>query len=124
MRFQHRSITSSKEAFSVRLSYILQHLNKTETQRSIAEYCKVSVSTISAICNERVQWVSLNTLMKIADKLKLNYEVTFQGTRGKTAHSVTVESAIDYIQLSKITSVKKSILKNTSKLNKVVPFVH
>lgn len=114
MRYQHFSIVSSKEAFSIRLSYILQHLNKTETQRSIAEYCGVSTSTISAICNEHVQCVSLNTLMKIADKLKLNYEVVFKGNRGKVSNFVTVESAVDYMKLGKLNPVRKNVMKGNS----------
>lgn len=98
MRFKHQAVLLAKKAFLVRLSYIITRVTaKDVTQKDIALLVGCSPSQISAIKNEREKAVTIETLMRVADTLRLNYEIVYRSINGKCRHSFKIESCIDYM---------------------------
>lgn len=102
MRYIHTAIESSKQAFVVRLSFILSHLNAKITQRELAIMTGVSPSTISCLKNNRHDRVSINSVLRVADALKLEYTVSIVSRNGKSKSEVVVESAVAYMARSSV----------------------
>ncbi|MCT7476010.1 hypothetical protein N5V81_13585 [Escherichia coli] len=81
MRFKHQTVVLAKKAFLVRLSYIITRV--TAKRRYAERHCVISrllTVTISAIKNEREKAVTIETLMRVADTLRLNYEIVYRSS--------------------------------------------
>lgn len=102
MRYQHSATRSAKETFLIHLSYILAELNRKTTQRELAQLCQVSVSTLGAVKNGRGKNVSFETMLRIADAIRLTYQVILSSKHGKSRFTVTCESGVEYMKSSRI----------------------
>lgn len=99
MRFKHKAVDLAKKNFLVRLSYIIKNITSGDiTQRNLARYIGCAASTISAVKNERINQVSMENMMRIADALKLTYTIEYQGRNGRVKQIVKVESGVDYMK--------------------------
>lgn len=103
---KHYSEVTAKAVFIVRLSHIVNKINKQITQLSIAKFCGVSPTAISNIQHARTKLVSLDMAIKVADKLGVEFIITRQRKRGfdEKVHTVvtlqphaTYKVDIDYI---------------------------
>lgn len=102
MRYHHKATRAAKETFLNHLSFILVKLNHKTTQRELALLCRVSPSTISAVKNGNGKHVAFETLLRIADAVRLTYTVTLSSKHGKSRFTVTCESGVDYMKNSAI----------------------
>jgi len=98
MRKHHPAVHSAKETFLIHLSYILTDLNKQVTQREIAKLCQVSYSTLNAVKNGHGKNVSLETMLRIADAIRLSYTLTLTSRLGKPRYTVVAESGYQYMK--------------------------
>ncbi|ANZ48679.1 HTH DNA binding protein [Erwinia phage vB_EamM_ChrisDB] len=102
MRYQHTATRAAKETFLNHLSFIIEELNVKTTQRELAMLCQVSVSTIGAIKNGRGKNVSFETILRVADAIRLSYQVTLTSKFGKSTYSVTCEAGYDYMKTARV----------------------
>lgn len=109
-RYRNPALHAAKETFVNHISYILANLNVKTTQREIAMLCGVSVSAICAVKNGHGQHTSLDTLMKIARALRLDYTITLTGKLGKERQTVQVESGSDYIKAKRVAVNDKGVI--------------
>ncbi|HHS7556248.1 TPA: helix-turn-helix domain-containing protein [Salmonella enterica] len=99
MRFKHSAVVLAKKAFLVRLSFIIKRITEIDvTQKEIAQLVGCSASQISAIKNEREKNVTIETLMRVADVLRLTYTVEYQSRNGKCKYIFKMESGVDYMK--------------------------
>lgn len=68
------------------LSSYLYGKNQQMTLKSLAEFAKVSPSTLSGIKNGSIKSISLNKLMEIMDNLDLDYSLMVQRSGGITQY--------------------------------------
>lgn len=110
MAYNHNSIVLAKRKFGLHLSYVVCHLTtKDITQRELAQLAKVSQPVISSIKNERVERLSLPIMMKVADAIRLKYQISFNSVKGRCSVTVHVESALDYVANTSIKRTKKNV---------------
>lgn len=102
MRYHHAATRAAKETFMIHLSYILTELNRKTTQRELATLCKVSVSTLSAVKNANGKHVSFETMLRIADAVRLTYSITLTSKLGKARYTVQSESGVEYMKCSRV----------------------
>lgn len=98
MRYKHEATRKAKETFVNHLSFILGQLNRKTTQRELAILCRVSTSTICAVKNGHGKHVTFETLMRIADAVRLTYTVTLSSKLGKARYDVQTESGVEYMR--------------------------
>ncbi|QVW55097.1 hypothetical protein pEaSNUABM29_00053 [Erwinia phage pEa_SNUABM_29] len=99
MRFKHSAVVLAKKAFLVRLSFIIKRITEIDvTQKEIAQLVGCSASQISAIKNEREHAVTIETLMRVADTLRLAYVVEYSSRNGKCKHAFRIEAAVEYMK--------------------------
>lgn len=102
MRYKHEATRKAKETFVNHLSFIIGQLNRKTTQRELAMLCRVSVSTLCAVKNGNGRFVSFETLLRIADALRLTYTVTLSSKLGKARYDVQTESGVEYMRNSRV----------------------
>ncbi|ECJ0642703.1 helix-turn-helix domain-containing protein [Salmonella enterica] len=110
MAYNHNSIVLAKRKFGLHLSYVIRHLTaKDITQRELAQLAKVSQPVISSIKNDRSERLSLPIMMKVADAIRLKYQITFNSVKGRCSVTVHVESALDYVANTSLKRTAKNI---------------
>ncbi|ANZ50546.1 putative transcriptional regulator [Erwinia phage vB_EamM_Stratton] len=109
-RFKHESMHIVKMKFLVRLSFIIKRITEVDiTQKELAEFIGCSASQISAVKNERERAVTVETLMRIADALKLTYSIELRSFNGKVTEAFRLESAVDYMKENPIRVLETGI---------------
>lgn len=110
MRFKHEAVVLAKKAFLVRLSFIIKRVTELDvTQKDIAALVGCSASQISAVKNEREKAVTIETLMRIADALRLTYTIEYRSINGKVSQHFKMESGVDYMKNSPIRIMETGI---------------
>lgn len=117
MRYHHTATRSAKETFLIHLSYILTELNRKTTQRELAQLCQVSVSTLGAVKNGRSKNVSFETMLRIADAVRLTYQVVLSSKHGKSKFTVTCESGVEYMKNSRLRISDQGRVMTTRRVN-------
>lgn len=108
MAYNHNSIVLAKRKFGLHLSYVIRHLTaKDITQRELAQLAKVSQSVISSIKNDHSERLSLPIMMKVADAIRLKYQITFNSVKGRCSVTVHVESALATTQIRPLNVQRK-----------------
>ncbi|QVW28620.1 putative transcriptional regulator [Erwinia phage pEa_SNUABM_8] len=102
MRYQHVATRAAKETFMTHLSFIIEELNTKTTQRELAQLCQVSVSTIGAIKNGHSKNVSFETILRVADAIRLTYEVVLSSKFGKARYTVKCEAGYEYMKAARV----------------------
>ncbi|AFQ96571.1 HTH DNA binding protein [Erwinia phage phiEaH2] len=109
-RFKHESMHIVKMKFLVRLSFIIKRITEVDiTQKELAEFIGCSASQISAVKNERERAVTVETLMRIADALKLTYSIELRSFNGKVTEAFRLESAVEYMKENPIRVLETGI---------------
>ncbi|ANZ48131.1 HTH DNA binding protein [Erwinia phage vB_EamM_Asesino] len=109
-RFKHESVHLVKMKFLVRLSFIIKRITEVDiTQKELAEFIGCSASQISAVKNEREKAVTVQTLMRIADALKLTYSIELRSFNGKVTENFRLESAVEYMKENPIRVLETGI---------------
>lgn len=117
MRYHHHATRAAKETFVNHLSFILTALNRKTTQRELAQLCQVSVSTLCAVKNGHGKHVSFETMLRIADAVRLTYQVVLSSKHGKSRYTVTCESGVEYMKESRVTITDQGRITTTRRMN-------
>lgn len=96
-RFVHTSTHDTKASLVMQLSYILVMYNNAKvTLKELSELTGVNVNTLSRIKNAREGGYSLDSVLRLADGLDLDYRIVTERMAGVTTNHTFVEPAIDY----------------------------
>lgn len=96
-RFVHTSTHDIKNSLIFQLSYILiAYSDANRTQAELSKLTGVSVSAISRIKNSRQGGASLDTVLRLADGLDLEYRSVTERVDGRTTHHTYCEQAVEY----------------------------
>jgi len=96
-RFVHTSTHDSKVSLVFQLSYILSAYSSAKTTlKELSVRTGVSASALSRIKNGHETGYTLDTVLRVADKLDLEYRLVTERVGGITTHHTYVEPAVDY----------------------------
>lgn len=116
-RFVHTSTHTTKSALILQLSYILVMYNSAKiTLKELSEKTGVSASTLSRIKNGYEGGHSLDSVLRLADAIDLEYRVVTERVDGVTTNHTYVEPATDYckrkgLAVVPVNRVPKAVLK-------------
>lgn len=96
-RYVHTSTHDAKTALVFQLSYILAAYNEAKTTlKELSKRTGVSASTLSHIKNGRPVGYTLDTVLRVADALDLEYRLVTERINGETVHHTYTEPAVAY----------------------------
>lgn len=97
MRYYHESVMVARDYVEVRLAYVISRLKERGfTQKMLAGLCGCSQQVISAIKRERGT-TSISMLLIVADKLHMDYKISFVSMDGKAKCEFEMMSGVEYI---------------------------